>query len=134
MYVLDSWALLAWLQDERPASQDVDALLANSGPGELAMSLVNAGEVYYIVAKSRSAEKADEIRRVLEKMPVTLTPVTDELVWRAASLKSRHPLSYADAFAAALALGKDATLVTGDREFEPLEAAEGLSVQWLRRR
>ncbi len=133
MYVFDSWALLAWLQDERPASLAVEQILDNSAPGDLMMSLIHAGEIYYIVAKSRSRDRADEIRNVLAKMPIELVSVTDALIWQAAALKSRHPLSYADAFAAALALDKQRTLVTGDREFESVEAAEGLSIKWLTR-
>ncbi|MFW6058227.1 MAG: PIN domain-containing protein, partial [Persicimonas sp.] len=96
-------------------------------------SLINVGEIHYIVAKSRSHERADEIRDLLVKMPIELVSVTDALVWKAAELKSRHPLSYADAFAAALALDKQRTLVTGDREFEAVEAGEGLSIKWLNR-
>lgn len=133
MYVFDSWAILAWLQDELPAAQTVDELLTSSDPGELVMSCINAGEIFYIVAKSRSRQHADDIRQVLERMPVSLAPVTDELVWQAAELKASYPLSYADAFAAALALAQDATLVTGDREFEPLESGDGLTVKWLER-
>jgi ribonuclease VapC len=133
MYVFDSWAILAWLQDERPAAQTVDELLTSSDPGELEMSRINAGEIFYIIAKNRSRQQAEDIRQVLERMPISLSPVTHELVWHAAELKASYPLSYADAFGAALALGKGATLVTGDQEFEPLESAEGLSVQWLQR-
>jgi hypothetical protein len=38
-------------------------------------------------------------------------------------------LAYADAFAAALAMAEEATLVTGDPEFKPLE--KSLSIQWI---
>ena len=133
MIILDSWALLAWLQDERPAADEVDELLANVDRAPVAMSRINAGEIYYVIAKSRSISRAEEFRRVQERMPITLASVTDDQVWRAARLKAIYPLSYADGFAAALALHRDATLVTGDREFEPLVDGEGLKIQWLTR-
>ena len=52
---------------------------------------------------------------------------------RAAELKSRHAIAYADAFAVATAVEFDATLVTGDPEIEPLEGTQ-LEVEWLPRK
>ena len=51
------------------------------------------------------------------------------LALRAAEIKVRHPLAYADAFAAALTMQAEAALVTGDPEFRKLE--EDLLVEWL---
>lgn len=133
MYVLDSWAILAWLQDERPAADRVDELLAESTDEELAMSWMNVGEVFYITARRRSVQAANKVRRIIEDMPLQLTTPTVDLILEAATLKAHYPLAYADAFAAALALDTDATLVTGDREFEPLESGESLAVMWLPR-
>ena len=47
----------------------------------------------------------------------------------AALLKSRHKMSYADAFAAALAKARKAELVTGDPEFRTI--GEYVKVRWL---
>jgi ribonuclease VapC len=52
-----------------------------------------------------------------------------DLTRRAAHLKARHRLSYADCFAAALAQQRDAELVTGDQEFRPL--ARDVKLHWL---
>ena len=52
---------------------------------------------------------------------------TDRAV-RAATLKHRHKLGYADSYAAALALETKATLVSADSSFERL----GKSLKWLR--
>ncbi len=51
------------------------------------------------------------------------------LALTAAHIKAEYPLAYADAFAAALAMNKDATLVTGDPEFMVLK--DCLPIQWL---
>ena len=48
---------------------------------------------------------------------------------RAADFKARHRLSYADCFAAALAQQRRVELVTGDREFRPLESE--IRIHWL---
>ncbi|MFB6350267.1 MAG: PIN domain-containing protein, partial [Bradymonadaceae bacterium] len=65
--------------------------------------------------------------------PVEILSVNDDLVWKAAGLKARHPLSFADAFAGALALDRGATLVTGDNDFTHLQENEGLKVIMLER-
>jgi predicted nucleic acid-binding protein len=49
-------------------------------------------------------------------------------VWRAADEKRSYAISYADAFAAALAKEHDAELVTGDAEFRSISA---LKLLWL---
>ncbi len=132
-YVLDSWALLAWMQNAPAASDEVQRLLddASAGTSDLLLSQINAGEIFYVVAKTHSMTRAREIRTSLTRLPVAFISVSDDHVWDAAALKADYPLSYADAFAASLALNQTATLVTGDREFLPVEANEELSVLWL---
>lgn len=50
----------------------------------------------------------------------------------AATLKSRHAISYADAFSAATALLRDVPLVTGDPELRTMAAAEkNLKLEWI---
>jgi predicted nucleic acid-binding protein len=53
-----------------------------------------------------------------------------ELVRQAAVYKATRKISYADAFAAALAKIKNAELITGDREFEQVE--DDIKIGWLR--
>jgi ribonuclease VapC len=131
--VLDSFAVLAWLGGEEPASETVQSLLDQSAAGEidLVMSRMNVGEVYYVVAKRHGHATAKSVDKQLYKMPVDFVSVTDELVAEAARIKADYPLAYADAFAAALALEHRAELVTGDPEFEELEDQMGLEVRWI---
>lgn len=56
----------------------------------------------------------------------------DSYTYAATHLKARHPISYADAFAAALAQLESATLVTGDREFEAVQGV--IRIEWLEKR
>lgn len=55
---------------------------------------------------------------------------TRALADSAADFKAGFKLSWADAFAAVLAKERRVELVTGDREFKPLE--EEIKVQWLK--
>jgi predicted nucleic acid-binding protein len=48
---------------------------------------------------------------------------------QAAHIKAHHPISFADAFAAAAAQAHGATLLTGDPEFHAVE--EFIKVDWL---
>ncbi|MDP2952456.1 MAG: hypothetical protein Q8O76_03970 [Chloroflexota bacterium] len=49
----------------------------------------------------------------------------------AAHIKAQWSIAYADCFTVALAKLEDATIVTGDPEFRPLEAASVIPVVWL---
>lgn len=50
---------------------------------------------------------------------------------KAANIKALYNLSYADAFAAALAINKKATLTTGDDEFDELKKETNFKVKYL---
>jgi ribonuclease VapC len=49
----------------------------------------------------------------------------------ASQLKAYYPISYADAFAAAMATIFHSSLLTGDPEFKILEDKEAISIEWL---
>ncbi len=55
-------------------------------------------------------------------------------VRRAAELKSKHAIAYADAFAVATAVEFERYFLTGDPEIEPLESQLHLAVERLPRR
>ncbi len=97
------------------------------------MSVTNLGEVYYRIAKVSDKSNARQILERFRLAPVVVVPVENQLVFRAASLKARFPISYADSFAAALAIERGARLVTGDPDFHPLELAKLVKIHWLSR-
>jgi len=132
-YVLDSYPLLALFLDESPAAGEVDRVLERSEDGEcrVGMSLMNTAEVFYIVAKRTSIERAGRIRRSVAGLPVEFLEPSEATIWGAADLKARHAISFADAFAARLALDRGAELVTGDPEFRALERTDDLRLHWL---
>lgn len=110
--VLDSWAVLRYLEDAEPAAQAVAELLGGDKP---LMSWINLGEVHYVLRRSHGADAAAETVRDLRQVVDARLP-DEHLVLDAARIKADHPMAYADAFAAALARARDATLWTGDPE------------------
>ena len=133
--VLDAWAIMVWLKDQQPAAGRVRLLLeaAHRREVRLAMNIVNLGEVLYLSAKARDIAYG---RRVLETLQPRVITVSahDELVMLAATLKARHAISYADAFAVATALLQEAPLVTGDPEIKALGTKEKtLQLEWIGR-
>jgi predicted nucleic acid-binding protein len=91
--------------------------------------VINLGEVYYIVGRSKGIPEADSVIEDLEQLSLKVIPADRSAVLRAASLTAVHRLSYADAFAMAAALALDATLMTGNPELIAL--AEHVRVEAL---
>lgn len=122
-FVLDAWAVLAFLQDEAPAAGRVQAVLdqAATGTVRLAMSVVNLGEVYYTVGRAKGREAARETLADLQQLPIDLVDADRGRAMAAAELKMAHALSYADAFAASTALELGGRVLTGDPELLGLE-------------
>jgi uncharacterized protein len=132
-YLLDSWAVLAYLKQEQPADSRVIALLeqAKQGAARLLMSIINLGEVYYSVGRLKGEDLAEQILADLRLLPVEILPVDEATVFTAARWKMCYPLSYADAFAAAAAEQHHATILTGDPEL--LALTERLKIETLRK-
>jgi predicted nucleic acid-binding protein len=131
--VLDAWAVMAWLKAQQPAAGRVRLLLeaADRRQHKLIMNIVNLGEVFYLSAKARDLAYGE---RVLQNLRPRISAVSasDELVMQAAALKARHAISYADAFAAATAMARNAPLVTGDPELRVMaEREKTLTLEWI---
>jgi len=133
IYVLDSYAVLALLGNE-PGSQEVNEVFqrAQNGSAQVLMSWVNLGEVAYIVERRWGREKVFQVLGTLEATRIRLVEVGRELALGAAKIRAEHPLAYADAFAAALAMREGGVLMTGDPEFEVL--GDMVEIQWLEQR
>lgn len=126
--VLDSYALLAYLNQESGHLRVKEMLAA--GDSDLLMNAVNAGEVFYVLARGRGLREADYFLNViLPSLPITVIDNSFEQVIEAARLKAAHALSFADCFAAATAIRERAALVTGDREFKKL--GQVVDIDWL---
>ena len=121
-YVLDANALIGFFESRETASGKVRHLLGEAFRLELPllMSAVNWGEVFYMEWRYHGEAKAREVESNLHRLPVAVIAVDVERATRAAALKQKHNLGYADAFAAELAVERGAWLVTADPEFSKL--------------
>ena len=128
--VLDSWALLCYLEQE-PGYEKIIELFeeAVESSKPLFMCIVNWGEVYYQVARRFGEQKAQEIEKLIQTLPITLVEADKELTREAAHIKATKKMAYADCFAVALARLKKAELYTGDPEFKVVE--KEVKVVWL---
>ncbi|OGB91389.1 MAG: hypothetical protein A3G35_03565 [candidate division NC10 bacterium RIFCSPLOWO2_12_FULL_66_18] len=128
--LLDSFAMLAFLNKERGFEKVKSLLRAAEASSEpLLMNEINIGEVYYVTAKDRSVERAEEFLHRLETLPIL--PVSNSFadVLEAARIKARFPISYADAFVVATAVRMNAAIVTGDPEFQSVPHL--VTIVWL---
>jgi len=129
-YVLDSWAVLAYLEDEESGQKVADLIADAHEHGiPLFMSVVNAGEVWYILAREVSETEADKGVDGLRKLGIEFIGVDWKLSRQAGAYKSKNRMSYADCFAAALAKENKADLVTGDKEFKQVEG--DIKILWV---
>lgn len=128
--VLDSWAVIAYLEDE-PAAEKVADLMADAHEQKvpLLMTVVNAGEVWYIIARQTSDADADRSIKQLRDLGIEFVDADWNLAHGAGYFKSKNKMSFADAFAAALAKQRKALLVTGDQEFKAVE--QEINISWL---
>lgn len=134
-YVLDSFAVLAYFEGE-PGMARVRTLLAEAAKGALRLhlSVINLGEILYIVEREHGLVAAQRTLAALDQLPVQIQSADRNVVLAAARLKARYSVSYADAFAVVVAHEQQAVLLTGDPEFKPLEAEGILKVEWLSHR
>jgi ribonuclease VapC len=128
--VLDSWAVIAYLEGEPSAKRVADHIAdAHENEVPLFISVVNAGEVWYIIAREASVSDADRSITELRHLGIEFVDADWTLAHEAGGFKSKYKMSYADCFAAALAKHKKAVLLTGDRKFKQVESQ--ITIDWL---
>lgn len=100
------------------------------------MTLINLGEVAYIVEREQGADAANAVwaNFLADNHPdgrvIRFLDVDAPLVRRAAAIKAGGGISYADCFAAAAAERLGCPVLTGDPEFAKAEKL-GIAVDWL---
>ena len=121
-FVLDSFALLAYLQDE-PVASRMEKLLEKAAKQSchLFLSIINLGEILYIVERKGGVAKAQDALALIRQLPIEILSVDEPTVFAAAHIKASHSISYADSFVVAAAIEANATVVTADPEFQSVE-------------
>ena len=128
--LFDSFAMLRFFYQE-PGAERVRELLkvAERNYSPRLISAINVGELIYIVQR-RSGEQAKlQMLVKLKSLGFTILSCPNELIFKAAELKARFAISYADTFAVASAIEHNAVLVTGDPEFRQVEHL--LNILWV---
>jgi len=129
-YVLDSYALLAYLGGETGMRRVKEVLKeATQGNCEVLHSIINLGEVLYITERELGIASAHAALAAVEQLPIQILPATKEVVLAAAHVKANFRVAYADAFAIVSAQEFTATLLTGDPEFEQVK--DIVKIEWL---
>jgi ribonuclease VapC len=128
--LLDSFAVLAWIQDEKGA-QFVEELLyeAQETKEYLMLNIINLGEIYYRCARIRDLSFARDILEKIQLLPLTIYPCPNDLVLEASEVKATYPLALADAFIVATAQREKARIITGDPEFQRVKHL--VEIHWL---
>lgn len=108
---LDSWAILAWLDGDEPATSRVDELIATRP----VVSWINLVEVYYRMERDHGRVAADETLRELRAALVPDLPGTARMI-DAARLKARASIALSGCFAVTTAGAHGLPLLTGDPE------------------
>ena len=130
-YVIDSFAMIAFFEDE-PGADRVALILKSliDRKAKAYMSVINWGEIYYNTMREQGVETAEKVIGQLKQYPIELVDADQNLTYEAAKLKGRYKIAYADCFAAALSRRLNAIVVTGDSEFKKL--GDEYSIQWLK--
>ena len=132
-FVFDSYALIVYLENESFSDRIQHVLTqAKNRNALLYIHAIHIGEVYYITLREQGKSLADLAYARIKALPIKMIDrIDEELLLTAAGLKAKYPISYADSFAAALAMIKNCPLLTGDPEFTSLEKQGIISIEWL---
>ena len=124
-FVLDTSAVMRLLLDESGADE-VQRIL--EGDESVALPFMTLMEVHYVLLRRLTPARVDQLVTMLRASPAEV--VESDSVWgkMAAQVKTRGGLSLADAWMAALALLRGASLMHRDPEFD---GVPGLKQLWV---
>lgn len=139
-YVLDTSALLAFVQQE-PGAEQVLEILGSGIGGEVHepaaggptreeppvyLPFMSLMECDYQLRRRLGVYESDRLLRMIRAWPVELVESTERWRSEAARIKAEYSLSLADAWIAALAILSSARLVHRDPEYDAILDLETL--------
>jgi len=128
--LLDSFAVLAWIQDEKGAQLVEDFLYrAQEHKERLLLNVINLGEVFCRYARAQDLTFARDTLEKIKLLPIKIYPCPNDLVLEASEIKAEYPIAFADAFIVATAMRENARIVTGDPDFRKVEHL--FQIRWL---
>jgi ribonuclease VapC len=125
--VLDSYAVISYLQQQE-GYEEVAAVFEEcvTKDREAFMCIVNWGEVIYQALRRGGETRAKLAEDSIRALPIQLV----ELTLQATHLKAFNKMSFADCYAAALAMKRKCELLAGDKEFKQVE--DKIKVRWIK--
>lgn len=132
--VLDSYAIITYLQ-RQAGYEEVATIFEEciAKDRETFLCVVNWGEVIYHGYRTGGEQRAHLTEDAMKALPIQIVELDEknrDLTRQAAYLKASHKMSYADCFAAALAMKKKCELATGDKEFKQVESQ--VKIRWIK--
>ena len=82
-----------------------------------------------MIERERGLQQAQRAVGMVDQLAVHVVPADRTLVFEAAHVKARYPMSYADSFCVALAKRSHGRVMTGDPEFKAVESE--IPILWL---
>lgn len=130
-YVLDSSAILRYLDDEAGAARVSEIIKAHlAGKCEAAVSAPHWGEVAGIACKIHGKQAMELVLSRLSAFGIRVVAVDAERAVRAALVKLKRDIPYVDAFGIELASEwPDRVFVTADFDFKP--ASRDVAIEFL---
>lgn len=125
-YSLDSWAVIAWLDNVEPAASRVERVMRQRP----LISTINVAEVYYVVKRKHGEVAAHQVIDGL-RAQTRFINADETVAVLAGQVKSENRMALGDAFAIAAASLNNSTLLTGDPEI--IEAKGKWKIRDLRR-
>ena len=121
IYVLDTSALLTYIEDEK-GTEYVESLLIRAEKGDVLIyvAFISITEVYYITAQEKDETAALRRIRLIKSLAIRVVESNEDLNLRAGKLKAANRISLADAYISALCQEYDGILIHKDPEFEKM--------------
>lgn len=113
-FVLDTSALIAFLADEKEASEVLKVLALSRIP------FICLSELYYIVWHRIDRAEADRIYGVVKSWNLPVLYPNERVILNAGRIKAVYKLGIADSYIAAFSVDEGLPLVTKDKDYEIL--------------
>src|ERR1700683_1673158 len=130
-YVLDSSAILRYLDDEAGAARGAEIIKSHlAGRCAAMIAAPHWGEVAGITCKAHGRDAMDLVLSRLEAFGFEVVPANADRAVRAALIKLKRQIPYVDAFGLELAGdGRDRIFVTADFDFKT--ASRDVKIEFL---
>ncbi len=130
-YALDASAVLRYLDGEAGSVRVAEIIKEHlGGRHKVIVSAIHWGEVAGVTCKAHGGDATDLVLARLTSFGLEIIPVTGERAKRAALIKVRRKISYADAFGVELVTDAPGhVLVTAD--FDLKAAAQDAKIEFL---